>query len=327
MTTEKTPETNAPSPKGPMSRRGVGLFTLAGRRLAPFVRVSMFVATLVALGSVYAIHRVEGQVGEQLVSMGEMLMQYDDAAYQDQTRVLRLNGQPLRFSSGNTDRPLSEVLDYFETVCASRDGGVLAHVESLREDHPSLESPVYRYDLAHEGVVACLDMGSEDVGMNTIRQRVLRFNETQDLNDLGDIRYVYASQSEEGATTHFLAFWTDGSFRMDQVLPADGDAGGEDIPDVDRPPGSRRTLSASEVGNPDLAVQYAGSPMTTWELEHFYQEALPTAGWRVLPSEAVQHGEDGNRVVVATRDGTDLYVSLIPEADGHHSQATIVQAR
>jgi hypothetical protein len=326
MTTEKTPDTNEPAPKGPMARRGVGLFTLVGRKLAPYVRVSLFVATLVALGSVYAIHRVEGQVGEQLVSMGELLMQYDDANYQDQTRVLSLNGQPLRFSSGDTQRPLSDVLDYFETVCASRDGGVLAHVETLRADHPSLESPVYRYDLPHEGVVACLDMGTEQMSIDMIRHRILRFNETQDLNDLGDIRYVYASQAEDGANTHFLAFWTDGTFRMDQVLPADGDAGGEDIPFVERPPGSRRTLSASEVGNPDIAVQYAGAPMTTWELEHFYHEALPRAGWQVIPADAVELGEDGNRVVLATRDGTDLYVSLIAEDDSH-SQATIVQAR
>lgn len=325
MTTEKTSETR-PTPAGPMARRGVGLFTLAGRRVAPFVRVTAFLAALAVLGTGYGVHRAEGQMGEQLVSMGEVLMRYDDAEFQDQARVLSLNGQPLSFSSGNSERSLTEVLDYFEAVCASRDGGVLAHVEALRADHPSIQSPVYRYDLEREGVVACLDLGNERLSMDTLRQRTMRFSETQDLNDLGDVRYVYASRPDADSNTHFVAFWTDGTFRMDQILPADGDAGGQDIPDVTRPPGSRRTLSASEVGSPDMAVQYSGSTMSSWELEHFYVEELPRSGWEVVAMPDGRPSPDGSRVVLARRDGADLYVSLIPEDDGH-SQATIVLGR
>ena len=54
--------------------------------------------------------------------------------------------------------------------------------------------------------------------------------------------------------------------------------GAPDLQDVPRPPGSRRLMSAAEQGEPEAAVMYGGSSMTSWELEGYYTRELPAHG-------------------------------------------------
>ena len=76
---------------------------------------------------------------------------------------------------------------------------------------------------------------------------------------------MFAEPTGEDGLTHFVTFWTEGSFRIAHMMPIDGhDAGGADLENVPRPPGAYRTMSAAEVGNTDSAVQYMGSSMTGW---------------------------------------------------------------
>ena len=91
----------APLP-GPMTRRGKGVSVLKLRfpRLVKTLRVLAFAATiLVLMGGLY-VHRASSQLGEQLVEVGDLLMQYDRAEHQDGVRTVLVNGQQMHFSSG-----------------------------------------------------------------------------------------------------------------------------------------------------------------------------------------------------------------------------------
>lgn len=329
MTTERAPESvsktesSTPAKPGPMAKKG-GLVTAGMRRRAGQVlRMCGFLTALAVIGGFAGYQRVSGQVGEQLVSLGDRLMDYEGATSRDETREVQFNGQSLRFSTGHTDDGFGAVLDHFEVVCQDHDGHLSERYEAA---HPTGSdaghSPVFRYDTESAGVVACLDLGADDVGVLELGERVRRYGETHDLHDLGDLRYVYAERNRADTATHFVTFWTDGTFDMDAIFPEDGDGGGSDIADVARPPGARRTISATETGTNDTVVQYIGSSMTEWELESFYQHELASAGWAVqdLPEEA---SPSGIRVVAARRENSELYVTLDTDARGL-GQATIV---
>lgn len=331
MSTESTvPPKNGAQPEqaknsGPMARKGASIGSALRRRGGQILRLTTFLTFLAVLGGFATYQRVAGQVGEQLVSLGDRLMDYQGATSRDETREVQFNGQSLRFSTGRTDDGFQAVLDHFEAVCNDHDGNLSERYEAA---HPTGRdaghSPVFRYDSERSGVVACLALGTGDVGVVELGERVRRYSETHDLHDLGDLRYVYAERDAADTRTRFVTFWTDGHFDVDAILPEDGDGGGTDIPDVARPPGSRRTISATETGTNDHVVQYMGSSMTEWELEAFYQRELVASGWRLatLPDSAPEQ-VGGVRVLVARRDNAELYVTLDTDARGR-GQATIV---
>lgn len=321
--TSSAPSTSTAS-TGPLAKKG-GLTTPGMRRRAgQILRLGAFLAVLVAVGGFAEYQHVSGQVGEQLLSLGDRLMEYEGATSSDETREVVFNGQSLQFSTGRTPDELAAVLDHFEEVCGSHDGGLSERYEAA---HPTGRdaghSPVFRYDAEHAGVVACLDFGADDVSVTDLGERVRRYGETHDLHDLGDLRYVYAERNREGTATRFATFWTAGSFHVDQLFPRDGhDGGGSDIPDVARPPGAHRTISATETGSHDSVVQYTGSTMTEWELEAFYQHELPSSGWTVV--EVPETSQTGDvRAVLAHRGESELYVALDTDPHGL-GQATIV---
>jgi hypothetical protein len=324
--------TNAPLP-GPMSRRGkrVNPITLRFPRLVKALRVVTFAVALVALGGGFWVHRASSQLGEQLTEVGDLLMQYDRADHQDGTRTVLVNGQQMYFSSGVTHDDPHTVLEHFTSLCDAHDAGTVERFTALpqRFGHhsPRMLDPVYRLEDPTGGVVACLDMGEDDLSLHDIGERVDRFNHTHDIHDIGDIRYVMAREMDHGGT-HFVTFWTNGSFDLDEALPRDGhDAAGTDLDGVPRPPGAFRTMSATEHGNPDCAVQYLGSTMTEWELEHYYQEQLVAQGWTLVPVPESAQSTD-LRFVEATRGGDAEIVFVALDTDDHGlGSATIALSR
>jgi hypothetical protein len=330
---ENNPMTDQSPLPGPMSRRGkrVSLLTLRFPRLVKTLRVLAFASVVLLLsGGLYA-HRASSQLGEQLMDVGDLLMQYDRADHQDGTRTVLLNGQQMYFSSGVTHDDLHTVLEHFTSVCDAHDAGTVEQFTALprRFGHHSgaFLDPVYRMESPEGGVVACLDLGQDELTLRQVSERVDRFNHSHDVHDVGDIRYVLA-RPMDGGGTHFVTFWTDGSFDLDEVVPRDGhDAGGTDLDGVPRPPGAYRTMSASEAGNPDCAVQYLGSSMTEWELEHFYEQRLVAEGWTLVPVPEERQPTD-LRFVEGMRNGESeiVFVALDTDEQGLGS-ATIALSR
>ncbi len=292
------------------------------RRLGLVVLTSLFVAVL-ATGWVY--HQARAQVGEGLMDLGAQMMRFADSRRQDAPRDLMLNGQRLRFSSGTADRPAREVLDFFEARCADADGGLSEQVEALREQRPDAfegersSSPVLREGNDRQGYVACLDFG-QSIGVTELAERLVRFGETSDVADVGEMRFVFAEQNERGAT-HFVAMWATGSFDLDRMFPEQGDVPGRDVAGVVRPSESRRTLSSWEQGEPYTLTVYE-TREDEGTLERFYRGALGRAGWTVL--DPARRDPAAPRLVVAEQGDRMLTVLFSTDlATGHASVAVI----
>jgi hypothetical protein len=341
--TENTTGAVASEAAGPMARKGnAGSFFsrrlfearyLATRmpRVVRLARLTTFLVCLAAIGSSLYVHRVHSQMGEQLVSAGELMMRYDNAERQDHTRVMEVNGQTIQFSSGVTTDSVDQILDNFESICQTHDGQVMEQFARSPEHvlgHAARTfDPVMRYGGANGGVVVCLDMGEEEVSLSELRRRIDRFEATTDVHEIGNIRYVYVQGTDDPEIRHFITVWTNGPFRLGNMVADGADAPGTDLADVPRPPGARRVMSAAEQGHPEAAVMYRGSSMTEWELEGYYQQQLPEHGWVLTPIQE-SYQPQHTRVVSAHRpDHSELLViSLDTDAHGRGS-ATLALSR
>ncbi|MBX7191205.1 MAG: hypothetical protein K1X94_04080 [Sandaracinaceae bacterium] len=279
------------------------------------VRLTAFATAVAAVGVGVTYTRVRGQVGEQMISVGESLMRYERADRQDAPRELRLNGQSLMVTSGTSPDDVSVVLDEFEARCRAHNADLQAQIRAASAQ----DFFVMREERGETGAVGCLDFG-EEISAAELLGRAARFRESNDLHDLGDLRYVYARTLDEGHGTHFLTFWTTGSLDFDEITGHGGnqDVPGADVPGIPRPPRSRRIIDAYETGANQRVVSYAGSSMTEWELEAFYREALPRAGYHVVtaPPDAPPTHMDAI-LLAAERDQRMTFVVLDTDRHGH----------
>lgn len=308
-------------------------------RLPKILRVAALAAVLGGAFAAFSIHRVHGQIGESLLGAGPEMMMLADAQRQDAPRELVLNGQRVRFSSGMAPYSPRELLDRFEARCESVDADLMAQFSEIVAQHPESESarsldglsPVLREEQNGHGYVACLDLGAERQSLDAILQRAHRFTETRDLHDFGDLRYVYAEPASAGPAgeerTHFVAFWTEGSLRFDELFPETGDAPGRDPADIPRPPAARRVLIASEHGIDDVATIYAGSELDEGQLESFYRRELPATGWTILDASDDPRVRDDIREVrpalIAQRGDQLAYFALSTDLDGTGRAAVV----
>jgi hypothetical protein len=279
------------------------------------VRLTGFVMLLAAIGVGVTYSRVRGQVGEQMISMGESLMRYERAERQDAPRELRLNGQSLMLTSGTSPDDLDVVLDEFEARCRSHNADLQAQIRAASAQ----DLFVMREERGDSGAIGCLDFGQE-IGAAELLGRAARFRQSNDLHDLGDLRYVYARRLDEGHGVHFLTFWTTGSLDFDEITGHGGntDVPGEDVAGVPRPPRSRRIIDAYETGSDQRVVSYAGSSMTEWELEAFYRDALPRTGFHLVdpPADAPTPQMD-SILLAAERDERITFLVLDTDRHGH----------
>ena len=326
--------TESPSIAGPMSRRGKrpNLFVLRFPRLVRTLRVVAFGAVVLAIAGGFQLRQAHSQMGEQLLDAGQLLMGYANAERQDGARTVLVNGESMHFSTGVTHDSPHTLLEQFTAMCDAHDGGSVERFTALPahfgQPHGAALDPVYRYETDAGGVIACLDLGEQELSLAELHARVRAFEHSHDMHDIGDVRYAYAQAGGEDGLTHFVTAWTEGSFRIDHMVAQRGhDAGGTDLENVPRPPGAYRTMSAAEVGNPDSAVQYAGSSMSGWQLEGYYERALVDAGWTLTDVPENAQPRD-TRFVQATRDDAAqiVFVALSTQADGRGT-ATIALSR
>lgn len=251
------------------------------------IRLGLFLSC-VYLGLLLVLgHEARAQVGESLFAIGEDMLRYEGAHRMDAPRTLHLNGQPIRLASGVTRHGLDRVLDWYEARCGERDGDIGEQLSELVDGHPQLgevETSLFDATLREReedrGYVACLDTGGEKLDAEGVLARVERFRSSLDVSELGDLRYIYGEENDEG--TFFVAFWTRGSFRIGEMFPAQGDAPGRDPEGLPRPPDGRRLLSAWEEGHPQSVTMYGESARAPEALESFYRQAMPKDGWHLL---------------------------------------------
>lgn len=297
------------------------------RRLGGALLVSTF---LVLLIGGWSYHRARAQLSEGLYSLGAEMMRYDGARRQDAPRQLVLNGQTVHLSSGNAERSLTSVLDFFEARCSEVDGAIVEQTEAAIRQYgrspraPAGDpAPVLREERNGRGFVACLDLGRQSLSATEILDRVRRYNASGDVHDIGDVRYVFAEG--DARSTHFVALWTDGSFNLRQMFPEVDDAPGTDPRDAPRPPGARRALHAFERGQPESLTVY-WSRQTDSELESHYRASLPRNGFRIVEHPERAPDPNAPRTLVAMNGSRMLTIVVRPEGT-HGSSAAVFATR
>ncbi len=279
-----------------------GFFRRSLRLVPKVLRLAVFIVFAWVVAVVWAANRVEAEVQEIMLGLGGEMMQMPDADT-GRLRQMNFNGAPIQFRTSHTDKPMAEVLDYFEGRCQERDGRLAEQLEELMEQEPRLEGldpeeldGTMRFDTSQRGYVACLDMGEERQDHEDIINRVGEFIQTGDIADVGHMRYLYAQRVEDDQT-FFVTVFSDHPVNIYEMFPTEGDAPGRDPEDVARPPGARRLLSAWEDGKPyGMFVYTDGGGSSAEATEETYRtELMPERGWAQVQLR------DGERVQV---DGT-----------------------
>ena len=288
---------------------------LHSARWMKLVRFTAFIVVLAGIGMGVTYSHVKSQVGERMMSFGESFMRYDNAERQDGTRELRLNGQTVNLSSGTTTDSVDAVLDEFEERCRLSNVALQQEV-AVAVDADDSDHFVMREEGGGSGTVGCLDFGAE-LSLVELAERAHAFQASNDLHDLGDLRYVYATPLDHNRGTHFITFWTTGSLNFNEVTGNNGnnDVPGSDLADIPRPPRSIRVIDAEERGVNQRVLSYTGSSMTQWELEAFYRDELTASGYRVFEAPPDRMAVPG-LLMGAERDGQMTLITLDTDSAG-----------
>lgn len=232
------------------------------RRALGSLRVAAY-ATLVS-GSLLAFFstRADAQLREQSRALSQELLPIADLL-KDATS-LRLNGEVVNFSMTIVEgTSVKQVLDRVQAQCEKQPGPLaqqsLALIEHLPKALPGSAAAaellsrlaVTRQESDGQGAVLCFTGDGSPLKPSFAED----FARTQDLGELGRLRYVMAGRGSadqgEAHLTRVISLWTEGQFRLDRLAPPEtGDAPGADSSLLPRPPGSVRIFSAEAIGAP-----------------------------------------------------------------------------
>jgi hypothetical protein len=306
-------------------RRKSSLFRLLfGPRLRGVLRVGAYLVGVFALIAVFSARSALGGVSEQALVVGRQLAKLEDLT--ESSNQLLLNGERIQLASAVTSEPVERVLDRFEALC--RDDGVLPHELSrldalLKKELPprksALELGILREDRGHDGMVACMVQGPSS--RESLFQRFEQLVQSQDLADVGLLRYAYARRTENGRT-HVITAWTEGSFKLDALAPkTDGsDTPGSDPKGAIRPPQSVRLLTAQATGAPH-AVRIYESRSSQRAVLDSYDRELPRLGWQPISAA----GYDVPEARYFTKGGVDLLV--VADEQGERTAVSMIETR
>jgi hypothetical protein len=252
---------------------------------------------------------------EAALSLGGQLAELSDLL--DEHEALRLNGVSLRHAIAHSERSPEQVLERIQAYCESQ-GGLLRDVLGALESRDprafaevappgALRRGVVRRDGDDRGVVICFTDSEQQPlsGMAPVLSLLLR---ATDPRELGELLYSYAERGPNGRT-RVVTLWTRGGLDFDAMFPAQGDAAGDDSRLAPRPPGARRTLSASAEGQP-FAVRSYESERPLREVAGFYAEWAKKERWAAVSSDA-----ESGATAYLRDDGVQLFLSL-HELDG-----------
>lgn len=307
------------------TRRRNGVLRLFfGPKVRAFARVGLYFTAICLVVGVFAARSAMGSVSEQALVLGRQLSKLEDLT--ESSNRLVLNGEKINLASAVTNESLTKVLDRFETIC--REEGVLVHEfarldkvlkDKLPEKRSSLDLGIMRNETAHDGMVAC--MVQDESSNRSALEGIQRFADSQDLRDVGLLRYAYARKTDSGHT-HVITAWTDGSFKLGAMLPpADGtDTPGSDPEGALRPPDSVRYLTASVQGAAH-SVRIYESKARPADVLATYDREMGKLGWERVTT--VEYDVPEARYY--SRRGVDLLV--VADENGERTAVSMVETR
>ncbi|MBI5537774.1 MAG: hypothetical protein HY898_33930 [Deltaproteobacteria bacterium] len=292
-------------------------------KLLGVLRVMAYAFVVCLVMSALAARSAWGDLKESALVLGRELVTFGDLL--GKSHRLRLNGEPVFVASAMTDQTVQQVIDRFDKTCREHAGGLVEEFENLPEAvrakvperyQGSEGVGILRKDGDQEGVIACLSQDGKE-GSRGVLRNFDAFAATGDLASIGKLRYVYATRTAAGKT-HVVVVWTDGSFKIRNIVPMDGaEPPGSDPPDTPRPMGATRLLSAEVEGAP-YGVHIYDVPRKSEEVLRGYEEEMPKHGWTALPVVAAKQSDarafqrpGSDILVIAHPKGDRTYVSLV----------------
>ncbi len=303
------------------------------------LRVFGFFAVVSGLSCVLLLNTARAEAEKRTRALGEKLLGQLGPLVLDEPTPFLFNGQQVYFASSLTPLAPQQVLARFEIYCHENSSGLAQVVgklpsrirgqkvpEELRDPATWFTVPSDKND-ANYAQITCFAR-SEQTTLARFTERVKRFAESGDVSEIGDMRYIVARRATP-KTTHVLAMWTEGSFKLGEMIADQGDAPGSDSPVVPRPPGSVRLLSAEFRGQPYAARIYEtkaepGAVLAFYdrqmsargfEAEAAWKEHASDVGVTATPSYARAFTKNGALLVIsaltepALGDGTQVAIA------------------
>lgn len=263
---------------------------MSWKRRFGIARVGVFACTLCALAVVGAAHRAQADVGESAMALGRDLAPLADVL--GSTQKIDLNGEHIFMGASTTAQPMKEVLDRFQKHCEESPSPFGELLKRAGTNPPPAESgaasllpagsegafkgEAYRAETEKEGTLLCATRGS--LTGATPAEAIKAFGKTHDLGTLGKMRYAYVKKMPGGKTS-VLTAWTDDSFSIERLMPADGsEPQGSDYGAVARPPSGKRVITAQIVGT-QYGVRLYTSTESVANLVTFYDADMAKKGW------------------------------------------------
>lgn len=275
------------------------------------------------LGSVgLATVTVQAEIERGLLDVGRSMLDLPEQWLGAKPRTIIVNGTRVHILSGRSDLSMTSFLDHVQARCREHDGGLSALALRARRALPKEKlgtlDGVLRAENGKEGVVACLQLGTDAMTSQQLIDRLERFSDRLDLNDLGGVRMVRVSPREYGS--FFVIAMSEGSASLRTMFPESGDAPGMDFSLMARPRNARRLLSAWQVdGEPAInAYRIAGGVDDVWAEQ---LSKLSQQGWEVLDAQSAQSSEQHaslfwragkTALVVAQPDDKNTLLSILP---------------
>jgi hypothetical protein len=286
------------------------------------LRVTTYLSIVaVGLGAV-GTRAVQAKGEKVALALGEPLSALDGVG--GGGTVLMLNGTPVHLASAELAAPLATVLDRAEKGCET-------HAAGLADDFADLESSfgrapsergfpgvaVLRDVREGHGVVACFAPDAP-TGPMGLMKRLGRFAQSEDLGDVGGLRYMTAYS--EGGGTRVTATWADGRIDIGAMFPSEGDAPGEDPSAAPRPDGARRIVSARVMPAPYGAYVYA-TKETAERAITGYERAVVARGFEVVSSDPTARAYRRGLVDVMVTASSTQEGATLSIIESHFAQA------
>lgn len=295
------------------------------------LRISAYFAALSLVVCSFAVRRASAELSERSMAFGRRLDSFQE--FVGRATRLTWNGEQLTFSTLLVKQPVEQVLLRFVELCGKEQGSVageLSRTAGVGDAATSvLERAMVVRDLFEDGsgTGVCL-AGLGEGGLRGLYARAKNFGQSGDLAELGQLRFARFRTTEQGHT-HVLLVSSDGSLRLDKLLPGAGrDADGAEAIEGARPVDSTRVLVAKTWGAPHEFTAYH-SKRPADEVLSDYGNQVRARGYASVPLAGAGEGPlrvgDGEQVLTEVfRKGPEVF-SVSAQMDDTGSVLSVVQ--
>ena len=281
------------------------------RRVKGTVRVAAWLTCASVAGMGILAHSADANARQTSMSFGRELAALSPEP--DGITHIKLNGQSIYYAQEFTKNSVHDVIGHFQEICEknpSAFGEVYAKVPKDQFRDPKgnpipappseISQGIIKQEGDTEGMLICFTKGEKSG--STFAEAMSRFQKTQDLGEIGRLRYVYVTKGAKETKT--ITAWTEDSFRFDKIGLASSteEAIGTDTA-LPKPEHARRVINAEVVGTP-YGVRVYEVTQSPEEVATFYDNWARNAHFTGIAPDL----ENGTRIRAYFHEGTQVMV-------------------